>query len=66
MKRPRILNKNKLTEEEKEELRNKLKENPPEKGDLLAIIIAAFINLLPVFLLVLGMFMLVIWLIFLR
>lgn len=57
------------TEAEKRARREKaiqnIKENPPEKGDFLAMVIAAFIVLLPVFLLIVGIFVIIIVLIFL-
>jgi len=48
------------TEAEKEEkraqARKNIAENPPEKGDFLAMVIAAFIVLLPVIILVIAIF----------
>lgn len=55
----------KLLENEEENLK-KLEELELEKGDVSALIIAALITLLPVVLLVLGIFTFIIWLIFLR
>jgi len=42
-----------------------IKDNPPEKGDFLAMVIAAFIVLLPVFLLIVGVFVIIIVILFL-
>lgn len=55
----------KLLENEEENLK-KLEDLEFEKGDVSALIIAALITLLPVVLLVLGIFTFIIWLIFLR
>jgi len=57
---------NKLTEEELDEVRQKMKETPLEKGDFLAIVIAAFMTILPLVLVILGIFVLFIWLFFIR
>jgi hypothetical protein len=42
-----------------------LQETPPEKNDVLALIIAMFVAALPVLILIIAVFILVIWLIFL-
>jgi cell division septal protein FtsQ len=56
------------SEQEKEakriQARKNIEETPPEKGDFLAMVIAAFIVLLPVILIVIGVFVLVMLLIF--
>lgn len=48
------------TKDEKEakraQARKNIQENPPEKGDFLAMVIAAFIVLLPVIILVIAVF----------
>ena len=49
-----------------EEIRAKLKETPFEKGDFLALTIAAVGVFLPMVLIVCGIFVFVTWLIFLR
>lgn len=63
MKKPQTLNK-KYTEEELDEVRQKMKDTPLEKNDVLAITIAAIITMMPLVLVILGMFAVVIWLIF--
>ena len=64
MRKQKILNK--LTKQEKNELLAKLREEPLEKGDLKAMIIAAFLNLFPVVILTVIAFVVVIWFFFLR
>lgn len=49
-----------------EEVRRKLEETPLEKGDFLALTIAGLGVLLPMVLIVVGIFVAVIWLFFLR
>lgn len=65
MKRRKILNKN-ITPEEEQEIRRNLQENPLTKTDIRAMIISALITLLPAVLIVIGIFVLIIWLFFLR
>lgn len=65
MKRRKILNKN-ITPEEEQEIRRNLQENPLTKTDIKAMIISALITLLPAVLIVIGIFVLIIWLFFLR
>jgi uncharacterized membrane protein len=56
------------TEAEKEakraQARKNIAETPPEKGDFLAMVIAAFIVLLPVIILVIAVFVAVMWIFF--
>ncbi len=56
------------TEAEKEarraQARKNIAETPPEKGDFLAMVIAAFIVLLPVILIVIAVFVVVMLLLF--
>lgn len=56
---------NKLREEDKE-LIEALKKTEFEKRDAWALIIAAFITIVPMVLIVLGVFVFVIWFLFLR
>ena len=56
----------KYTKEEIAEANRKLKETEFEKGDLLALIIAALATFIPMMLLVLGVMVGIIWLLFLR
>jgi hypothetical protein len=49
-----------------EEIKAKLKETEFEKGDLMALTIAALITIIPVMLLVLSIMIGVIWFIFIR
>jgi len=49
-----------------EEIKAKLKETEFEKGDLLALTIAALVTIIPVMLLVLSIMIGVIWFIFIR
>jgi cell division septal protein FtsQ len=64
MKRPNPYRK--PTPEEEERARKNLAENPPSKKDIWAMIIAFLITALPIILLILGVFVLFIWLIFLK
>lgn len=50
----------------KEEVEKKLRETPLEKGDLMAMVIAGLGVFLPVVLIICGVFVAVIWLVFLR
>ncbi len=52
----------KMNRELDQELKDELQRNPLEKNDVLAMIIAALLVLLPAILLVFGIFLLVIWL----
>jgi hypothetical protein len=63
MRKQQISNK-KLTEEELDEVRQKMKDTPLEKNDVLAITIAAIITIMPLVLVLLGLFAVIIWLIF--
>ena len=56
----------KYTKEEIELASQKLKETQFEKGDLLALIIAALTTFVPAMLLVIGFMLGIVWLIFLR
>jgi len=49
-----------------EEIREKLKTVEFEKGDTLALIVAALITIIPAMLLVIGAMMGIVWLVFLR
>lgn len=49
-----------------EEIKAKLKETDFEKGDLLALTIAALVTVIPVMLLILSIMIGVIWIIFIR
>jgi hypothetical protein len=63
MRKQQVSNK-KMTEEELDEVRQKMKETPLEKNDVLAITIAALITIMPLVLVLLGLFAVIIWLIF--
>jgi|GEM_PF-3108029 len=63
MRKPQVSNK-KITEEEMDEVRQKLKDTPFEKNDIFAITLAAIITIMPLVLVLLGLFAVVIWLIF--
>jgi hypothetical protein len=63
MRKQQVSNK-KLSEEELDEVRQKMKETPLEKNDVLAITIAALITIMPLVLVLLGLFAVIIWLIF--
>lgn len=54
-----------LLDEESENF-ERFKDEPLEKGDTFALIIAALVTLLPAVLLLLGAFWFIIWLIFMR
>jgi uncharacterized membrane protein YqjE len=56
----------KYTKEEIAEANQKLRETEFEKGDLLALIIAALITFVPMMLVVLGIMVGIIWLFFIR
>ena len=56
----------KLTSKDEEKIRENLAQNPPTKKDILAMIISLFITIIPLVLLILGIFVLVIWFFFLR
>jgi hypothetical protein len=58
--------KNQESEFDYEEIKAKLKETEFEKGDLMALTIAALITIIPVMLLVLSIMIGVIWFIFIR
>jgi hypothetical protein len=58
--------KNQESEYDYDEIKAKLKETDFEKGDLLALTIAALITVIPVMLLVLSIMIGVIWFIFIR
>lgn len=47
-----------------EKAKKTLEETPPEKGDYLAMVIAAFLVLLPVIILVTIIFSIIIWIMF--
>lgn len=51
---------------EDKELMEKLKDVEFERKDIAALIIAALITIMPVVLLILGIFYLIVWIIFLR
>lgn len=55
----------KLTRKEEDNIRKNLAENPPSKKDVLAMIISLLITIMPIVLLILGIFVFIIWLIFL-
>jgi len=56
----------KMTKEERKELMEQLKESPLEKGDFLAMVIAALLTFLPVLLILLGLLFFLIWFFFYR
>ncbi|HOE77390.1 MAG TPA: hypothetical protein PKV63_02070 [Bacilli bacterium] len=56
----------KMTKEERKELMEQLKETPLEKGDFLAMVIAALLTFLPVLLILLGLLFFLIWFFFYR
>ena len=65
MKRQKTSRK-KMTKEERKELMEQLKETPLEKGDFLAMVIAALLTFLPVLLILLGLLFFLIWFFFYR
>ncbi len=56
----------KMAKEERKELMEQLKETPLEKGDFLAMVIAALLTFLPVLLILLGLLFFLIWFFFYR
>ena len=56
----------KPTPEEEAKIQESLANNPPSKKDYLAMIISLLITVIPVVLLILGIFVFVIWFIFMR
>ncbi len=65
MKRQKTSRK-KMTKEERKELMEQLKETPLEKGDFLAMVIAALLTFLPILIIFFGLLFFLIWFFFYR
>ena len=64
MKRQKTLERIKITPEKEEKAREKLRENPVEKNDIKAFIIAAFLSFVLPTMILFGILGVIMWLIF--